>query len=311
VAPAKVNWTLEVLGKRPDGYHEIKSVMQTIDLCDEISVEKSDRTTLAAEGYEPDDDDLTLRAARALEEATRRELPVAIRLVKRIPVAAGLGGGSSDAVAVLRALDRLYGLGMSREELAAVGAKVGSDVPFFVYGGTALVEGRGERVTPLPDMMETWLVVVLWPFPDEVTEHWWPTDTLPIIPRSKKKVPPFPMAEKTERMYGSLSADDFSHGSATDELISLVRRGRTLDSRLVQNGFEKAVFRAFSHLNAAQYYLFDAGASSVHVAGSGPSLFTVAGSENEARKIAHEAEDGVMRVWVGRTLRAEEATRVE
>jgi 4-diphosphocytidyl-2-C-methyl-D-erythritol kinase len=295
VAPAKINWTLEVLGKRPDGYHEIKSVMQTIDLCDEVEVEKSDRTTLNAKGYQPDDDDLTLCAVRVLEETTRRELPVAIRLVKRIPVAAGLGGGSSDAAAVLRAVDRLYGLGLSRAKLAEVGATVGSDVSFFVYGGTALVEGRGERVTVLPDVGETWVVVV---------------------------VPAVRIADKTQTMYAGLTAESFTDGARTEEMLLAVRGGKALETFDVHgyNAFERQALRLFPELDWLFGALFTYGLIEFTLTGAGPSMFTFTPKQAKADDVAAYAElltsdslgkgGPVAHEFMARTLGGEEATRV-
>ena len=161
VAPAKINWTLEVLGLRDDGYHEVRTVMQTIDICDEVVLERSAALTLSVEGdHAATDEDHTLLAARLLGKELGRELPASIHIRKRIPVSAGLGGGSSDAAAVLRGLDALYDLDAGMERLGSVAAGIGSDVGFFLHGGTALGEGRGERILPLPDAPEAWLVVL-------------------------------------------------------------------------------------------------------------------------------------------------------
>jgi 4-diphosphocytidyl-2-C-methyl-D-erythritol kinase len=281
VAPAKINWTLEVLGERNDGYHEIKSVMQTIDLCDDVEVEKSDRTTVGAEGYDPDEHDLTLRAVKALEEAVGRELPVAIRLVKRIPVAAGLGGGSSDAAAVLRAVDRLYELGLSQEELAEVGARVGSDVPFFVYGGTALAEGRGDRVTPLGDVSETWLVLL---------------------------VPPIILPEKTKTVYGALTEDEGWYGPS-DELVKWLARGDHIRGKYLFNYLESAAYKSFPGL--ARYRLdFARAGAAENLAGAGPTFFALVASRVGGEELACELEGSDAEILVSRTLGAEEATRV-
>jgi 4-diphosphocytidyl-2-C-methyl-D-erythritol kinase len=150
-APAKINWTLEVLGRRNDGYHNVGSLMQTVDSCDILDISPADRLTLEVEGErQPSQDDLVLRAATLLDGGSGRGAH--IRLDKRVPVAAGLGGGSSDAAAALRGLNELWHLGYGDARLAEIGAGIGSDVSFFVYGGTALAEGRGERVadTPFP-----------------------------------------------------------------------------------------------------------------------------------------------------------------
>ncbi len=152
-APAKVNLYLEVLGRRPDGYHEIRTIMQAVSLYDELSftVREDGQITLEAqgEGLPGPDENLVVRAARLLRERAGCALGASIALRKGIPIAAGLGGGSSDCAAALRTLNRLWGLGLPADELARLAAELGSDVPFFIRGGTSLCEGRGERVCGL------------------------------------------------------------------------------------------------------------------------------------------------------------------
>ena len=157
LAPAKLNLTLDVLGKREDGYHEIKMVMQSVSLADEvaISVEPGDGITLRTGlGFLPvDERNLAVAAALRLQEAVGASWGrISITLDKQIPVCAGMAGGSSDAAAVLRGLNQLLELGLSPQALAQIGEKVGSDVPYCVLGGTALAQGRGERITPLPPL---------------------------------------------------------------------------------------------------------------------------------------------------------------
>jgi 4-diphosphocytidyl-2-C-methyl-D-erythritol kinase len=164
VAPAKVNWTLEVLGRRDDGYHEVRSLLQTLTLHDSIVLSPADylevrRSGGAAHPLAPMEEDLAQRAAEALRhEAGDPELAALIELEKVIPAAAGLGGGSSDAAAVLRGLNRLWGLDFDAERLRRIGAKLGSDVPFFLGTPAALVEGRGERVRPVPSRPDCTIV---------------------------------------------------------------------------------------------------------------------------------------------------------
>ena len=160
-AHAKINLTLEVLGKRADGYHNLVSIMQTIDLHD--TVELAPSTGVSIECDDPalgGEANLALRAAAALKEAAAVDSGVHIRLEKRIPVASGLGGGSSDAAAVLIALNQMWKLDWPVIHLQGVAISLGADVPFFLYGGTALVQGKGEDVVPLPRPMIDWLVVL-------------------------------------------------------------------------------------------------------------------------------------------------------
>jgi 4-diphosphocytidyl-2-C-methyl-D-erythritol kinase len=151
-APAKLNLFLHVLGRRPDGYHELQTCFQFVDLCDEVSIEvRADgqiRRTVEIAGI-PASADLCVRAAAALKEASASPLGADIGVVKRIPVGGGLGGGSSDAATCLLALNHLWGLKWPAEKLAALGLKLGADVPVFVHGRAAWAEGVGERLTPL------------------------------------------------------------------------------------------------------------------------------------------------------------------
>jgi 4-diphosphocytidyl-2-C-methyl-D-erythritol kinase len=151
-APAKLNLFLHILGRRPDGYHELQTCFQFLDLCDEISIEvRSDgliRRTIEIAGLAPDED-LCIRAAKALQAATGSPLGADIGLTKKIPVGGGLGGGSSDAATCLLALNHLWGVHWPKEKLAALGLKLGADVPVFVHGRVAWAEGVGERLTPL------------------------------------------------------------------------------------------------------------------------------------------------------------------
>ena len=151
-APAKLNLFLHIVGRRPDGYHELQTLFQFVDLCDDIYIDvRADgeiRLSAGAPGVPPEND-LCLRAARALKAASASSLGADIRVVKRIPMGGGLGGGSSDAATCLVALNRLWRLGWSVQELAALGLRLGADVPVFIHGRVAWAEGVGDRLTPL------------------------------------------------------------------------------------------------------------------------------------------------------------------
>ncbi len=256
-APAKINWTLEVLGRRDDGYHEVRTIIQTVGPCDTLDLTPGDRLELQVEGAnQPSQDDLVLRAAALLGGGG--DSGAYIRLSKRVPVAAGLGGGSSDAAAALRGLNELWRLGYGDARLAEISAGIGSDVAFFVHGGTALAEGRGERVTPLPDIPPTWLVLL---------------------------VPPFRLPEKTRRMYAALTPDDFSDGARTEALLRRLNRGLPIADAELYNAFQRAAFEVFQGLDAYRDALLAAGARRVHLAGSGPALFALGPDEGAARAI--------------------------
>ncbi len=152
LAPAKVNLYLEVLGKRQDGYHEIETIMQEIELADSLDIEEIGQgieLTCNDPEIPCNEDNLVWKAARLLQEELGIRRGISIHLDKKTPVGAGLGGGSSDAASVLKGLNTLWNLGLGVDKLAEMGAKIGSDVPFFLYGGTALCKGRGEKVRPL------------------------------------------------------------------------------------------------------------------------------------------------------------------
>lgn len=162
-APAKINLCLSVLGKRPDGYHDVLMLMQMVGLYDEVSVALGgDGITVACDsGSVPSGaENIAYRAAHEMLRASSRDIGVAITIKKNIPVAAGLGGGSSDAAAVIAGCNRLLGAGLGREQLAGIGAKLGMDVPFFFHGPTALARGRGEVLESLAPLAGFWVLLV-------------------------------------------------------------------------------------------------------------------------------------------------------
>ena len=164
-AHAKLNLTLEVIGKRDDGYHETASIMQTLDLADTVTLEPSDRLELSCSCAELESpDNLALKAARLLRKESGTSLGAAVTIEKRIPVASGLGGGSADAAATLVGLNKMWELGLSNDDLRHLASKLGSDVPFLVEGGTAIALGRGERIRLLPPPDLPWFVLA---FPNQ------------------------------------------------------------------------------------------------------------------------------------------------
>lgn len=251
-APAKINWTLEVLSKRADGYHEIRSVMQTIDLCDELSIEVANELTLTVDdnssalSNDPPDANLAYRAALALREHAGYRHGAAIRLSKHIPVAAGLGGGSSDAAATLRGLRALWELDISDEELAGLGAQLGSDVPFFLRGGTAIASGRGEIVEPLPDAQ---------------------AQEVEIAPPPLRVV-----VDKTARMYAALRPEHYTDGSHTERLVERIRSGEPVRAEDCFNVFEQVLAEVEPEA-AAQFDSARDSGHNPHLCGSGPAYF--------------------------------------
>lgn len=158
-ANAKINLDLKILSKRPDGYHQIESIIQSIDLSDFLLFEKSKKNQITGDIVCPDNQNIVLRAKQILEKAVNKKLSCCIHLQKSIPVAAGLGGGSADAAATLIALNKLYSLNLSLKQLAEIGIKIGTDLPFFFWGGTCEIKGIGERVIPIKKPLPKFFVL--------------------------------------------------------------------------------------------------------------------------------------------------------
>ncbi len=259
-ACAKINLGLEVLRRRTDGYHDVATVLHGIDLCDTITADEHDELALDSPdvGCDPSHN-LVFRAALLLRERLGMARGARIGLTKRIPSAAGLGGGSSDAAATLIALNLLWGLGLGTSELAELGAPLGSDVPFFFHLPAALATGRGEDIEPLPPLASTWAVVAT------------PSARVP---------------SKTRTLYQALAPSDFTDGTATIALANSLRDGRALDASLLVNTFERPARDLFPGLPACEAAMVHAGAPFVLLSGSGPSLFTLVRSEAIAIRIA-------------------------
>jgi 4-diphosphocytidyl-2-C-methyl-D-erythritol kinase len=275
-ARAKVNLALEVLSRRPDGYHEIATVMQTVDLADRLVLEEADEVEVStsAPGVPTDERNLAYRAAAMLREAAGLSRGVRITLDKRIPVAAGLGGGSTDAAAVLAGLNRLWGLRWPVAQLEEVAVGLGMDVPFFLRGGAALATGRGERLEPLEGAT---LALVL------------------VNPR-------FPLS--TAEMYGRVTPAMYSDGAQARQMAGALasrRTGRVAAS--LYNGLERAARAAHPQIGQMQAALVAAGALGAAMSGSGPTVFGIARSWEQARQIQARVVRGSWECWAVRALR--------
>jgi 4-diphosphocytidyl-2-C-methyl-D-erythritol kinase len=257
-APAKVNLVLEVLGKDND-YHRISSVVQSIDLCDVLNFQLDENICLECDVPSLKRDNLVTQAAVLLKESTKCSLGARIELRKHIPWGVGLGGGSSDAAATLLALNDLWGLGLPLSELVRLASKLGSDVPFFIHKGTALVGGKGEKVTPLPSSPTTCFVLLV--------------PSLPKIP------------DKTKQMYSNLRVADFTGGESVQRALSSLREGKAIDRSLMFNAFERIAFDFFPRLGKYRETMEESGAPGVYLAGSGPCLFTIFSRKEEAGEL--------------------------
>jgi len=260
LAPAKINLVLEVLGERTDGYHEIRSLVQTINLCDVISFEMADEISLkCTEPSLQTSNNLVIQAAELLREVSGCKKGARVELEKRIPWDAGLGGGSSDAAATLLALNNLWELGLTTLALTELAARLGSDIPFFVHKGVALIEGRGEKVTPLLVSVPGWFVLLLPPL--------------------------LKMPGKTQRIYAWLSNEHFTEGQFVDKAIQEWLQSRRVSPSLLFNTFDRVALDAFQGLEKYWRYFEEAGATDIHLAGSGPTLFTLVDDEAMAEEL--------------------------
>jgi 4-diphosphocytidyl-2-C-methyl-D-erythritol kinase len=246
-APAKINLVLEVLGQDND-YHQISSIVQAIDLCDTLSFRVNEEVSFKCSEASLESDNLVIEAAKLLKQVTKSHKGAQIELFKRIPSGVGLGGGSSDAAATLLTLNQLWQLKLSLSELVDLASRLGSDVPFFVYKGTCLVQGIGEKITPLPSLGSVWFVLLVPPL---------------------SKIP-----GKTTQMYSRLNASHFTRGQFVIAALPSLRQRKMIIPPLMFNVFEEVVLDAFPQLNKYRETFEDAGAPSVHLAGSGPALFT-------------------------------------
>ena len=283
-ARAKVNLCLEVIRRREDGYHEIATVLQAIALVDDLVVRPA--AEIVFETNDPDldmDDNLVVRAARLLRDEAGASRGAHIVLVKRIPVAAGLGGGSADAAATLVGLARLWELDTEDGLVPALAERLGSDVPFFLQGsGTALARGRGELVAPLPDTPHGWVVVAL-----------------PDVPRPEHKTP---------AMYGRIGPADFTEGgAAAGWRAALSARDTDWRSLMVgaaaRNAFHETAPKVYAAGwdRAAETFRTIAGSTAVTMSGSGPVLFAVYDDRHEAGKSHWALQAAGLRSWITET----------
>ena len=273
-----MNLVLEVLGKRGDGYHELSTVLQAVDLFDRLVLEEDEALTLRTSdpALPTDEANLVVKAARLLLEAAGVSRGARITLEKRIPVAAGLGGGSSDAAATLWGLNRLWGLRLSGARLADLAVALGMDVPFFLSGGRALATGRGERLQPLPASPALSLVLVK------------PTLSL-----------------STREVYGRVPPGWRDSGERTKGLLrALASRDSSRVAASLYNALEAVVEPAHPEIGRIKRALMSAGALGSVMSGSGPTVLAVARSAEHARQIRDRVTTASRLAWAVRTLAA-------
>lgn len=260
-APAKINWTLAVLGRRPDGYHEIDTVMQTISLHDTLEISPIRRAECRIECADPsiptDDSNLIHRAWQAMREARPGCVGgVRVKLTKRIPSGAGLGGGSSDAAKTLIAINRLFALRIPRSELAGIAAAIGSDVPFFIYGGAARCRGRGEIIECLTAQLAHIPLVVAFPG----------------------------FSSPTAEAYGRLTPRDFGGTEFCDQAARAIERGNAKQLvRSAHNAFDEALSRSEPRYKKLKSIMVEAALERPMLSGSGSACFAIAPNAAEAK----------------------------
>ena len=272
---AKINLTLDVLGKREDGYHDLKSVMQTVSIRDDIEIdlgtEKPWKLICDKDDIPTDERNLAWKAAKLFFETTKKDPNgIEIRITKRIPSQAGMGGGSADAAAVLRALNTHYNAPFSILALAELGGQIGSDVPFCVLGGTAMVEGRGERLRKLPDMQDCFMVVCKPDFSCSTAELYAELDKAEIAKRPDNKA-----------MESALYAGDL---------------GKIAEN--IWNVFDPIVTKKHLELNYIKSICNSYGAVAQQMTGSGSAVFAITDSFEYAAVICNMLKDNYPQIYI-------------
>lgn len=258
-AMAKVNLGLDVLRRRENGYHDVKMVMQTVDLYDTLTLSKIDKgiviTTNTGE-LPLDEDNLIFKAAKLLLEYTDKKAGVSIHLDKQIPIAAGMAGGSTDAAATLLGLNELYNLDLTKEALAEIGVKIGADVPYCIYGGTYLSEGIGEVLTKLPDAPDCYVVI------------------------AKPEI-----GVSTKYVYENLHIETVEKHPDIDGMIDAIKKG-SLDgvAKKMENVLETVTIKRYPEIETMKKCLLKNGAESALMSGSGPTVFGIFKEENIAKQ---------------------------
>ncbi|MFC0190367.1 4-(cytidine 5'-diphospho)-2-C-methyl-D-erythritol kinase [Fictibacillus aquaticus] len=259
-APAKINLSLDVLSKRPDGYHEVEMVMTTVDLADRIELtplEENKITIESSGGFVPlDGRNLAYQAALLLKEEFHIKEGVHIHISKHIPVAAGLAGGSSDAAAALKGLNEMWGLNLSLDELAERGAKIGSDVSFCVYGGTALATGRGEFIQLLNAPPPCWVLL------------------------AKP-----PIGVSTAEVYRNLKVDNLEHPDTAAMVDAIKQKDFSKVCSQLGNVLESVTLNMYPEVRQIKEQMIRLGADGVLMSGSGPTVFGLFQHESRVQRV--------------------------
>jgi len=275
-AEAKINLSLDVIGKRPDGYHDVKMIMQSVSLFDIVTIEAIQEgiEIYSNSRWVPSDSrNTTWKAANLLINKFGINYGVRINIDKRIPVAAGLGGGSADAAAVLKGINSLFDLGISYEELAAIGKEIGADVPFCVRGGTMLAEGIGERLTPLKPMKNVNIVIV------------------------KPNI-----AVSTAWVYKNLDLEKIEEHPDTELLVNAVNLSQHgIIAKNMKNVLEYVTISKYQVIDTIKKKLVSLGALGSMMSGSGPSVFAIFEDAASAKNAFDKIKNGKWNCFIATT----------
>ncbi|SET78950.1 4-diphosphocytidyl-2-C-methyl-D-erythritol kinase [Oceanobacillus limi] len=259
-APAKVNLSLDVLGRRKDGYHDVEMIMATIDLADRIeltSIEEDEVEVSLWSRYVPNDErNLAYKAAKLFKKAYGISKGVHIKIEKNIPVSAGLGGGSTNAAAVLRGLNKLWDVKVPLVELASLGMEIDADVPFCVFGSTALARGRGEIIKKLPSPPSCWVILAK---PD--------------------------IGVSTKSILQRVNSDQISHPNTEEIINALDTKNFSNICKYIGNSLEEVTMSIYPEVKRIKEKMANAGADGVLMSGSGPTVYGLVQHHNKAQRI--------------------------
>ncbi|RSL29573.1 4-(cytidine 5'-diphospho)-2-C-methyl-D-erythritol kinase [Salibacterium salarium] len=281
-APAKINLSLDVLGKRNDGFHEVKMVMTQVDLSDRLDLQRREDGLIKvemSEGFLPADQrNLAYQAAALLKQRFFVTWGVSIYIHKNIPVAAGLAGGSSDAAAALKGLNDLWELGLSMNELAVLGAELGSDVPFCIYGGTALATGRGECIEPIPSPPPCWVIL------------------------AKP-----PIGVSTGDIYKQLKVDEKVE-PRSDQMVKAIHcNDYTQICHTLYNALEQVTLSIHPEISRIKERMRDSGADVSMMSGSGPTVFGFVKKEAKLSRVYNALRGFCDQVYAVRLISEKDA----
>ena len=277
-APAKINLSLDVLYKRADGYHEMEMVMTSIDLADRIVLKtiEEDRIVIqSTNGFLPlDQRNHAYKAAKLLKETYQIKKGVNISIEKKIPIAAGLAGGSSDAAATLRGLNRLWHLNLSNDELALLGEQIGSDVPYCIYGGTVYATGRGEKIKQIDTLPQCWVVLV----------------------KPKKGI-------STWTIFENLSFEQLVHPETKKMLAAIQEKNYYQMASSTGNALETVSAIKQPDIKRIKKKMLQFGADAALMSGSGPTVYALCEKYSKAQRVYNGLKGFCNEVYLVRTLK--------